>query len=529
MQGPSRFWLLVTTLTLAIPGGALASDSVQVEDSCPNSPGQRCVRDVLDGREDDALSLLQRVAAPPAVRPSKEALLNTATESMFSPVHLQEPYDKISRSPYDEDNVLSNPMNEELIDQWFGVDLIMLTVFGCVLLGVDAAMLYFQKRPTISGHLKMLGMMFIFSCLYGIGVLYTHDWQYATAWTTGYIVEWALSMDNLFVFHMIFTSFAVPDVQAEFALTVGIYGAMLLRIAFIMGLEEIFKVGYVVDVVVGIVLIISGMLTLTDDDDDDVEDLYTVRFFKWACAGRLQSSYDSKGRLFVTGPNGERRITILFLVVCIVSVADVFFAVDSMGSKTGQIKSAYVNLSSSLMAMFSLRAAFFVIRDLSKYFELMKYGIASILIFVGLEMMASKWVNLSLGVVCLVITFFFVGSLIASIISAKCFPSGEDMDDEEYAPEISSDTICYPAKEKKKKLVTQEEDSKKALADASPNALAALHAALAPKHEAVAREEKPQRKDQSGACKEASSNTVPATFRLDADDDQPADVVKAAA
>jgi hypothetical protein len=174
--------------------------------------------------------------------------------------------------------------------------------------------------------------------------------------------------------------------------------------------------------------------------------LYTVRFFKWVFGSRLYGEYAAGCRLFVKDGAGSTQITMLFLVTCVVAVVDVFFAVDSVGSKIGQIPSIYINLSSSLLAMFTLRALFFLVRDAVDYFELLKYGIASILVLVGVQVIISKWVDpLPLGINCVVIAGLFAVAALASVIKAKLYPSEED-DDSDLKGSPSSRSLPWEAK-----------------------------------------------------------------------------------
>jgi len=124
------------------------------------------------------------------------------------------------------------------------------------------------------------------------------------------------------------------------------------------------------------------------------------------------------------------------VVICVITVVDVFFAVDSVGSKTGQIISTYINLSSSLMAMFSLRALFFIVRSMADYFELLKYGICAILVLLGVEMIFSSWYQLDLGLMGIIISVIFLVSVFASFI----FKSHSDVDN--FSEKAIEDADC---------------------------------------------------------------------------------------
>jgi tellurite resistance protein TerC len=334
---------------------------------------------------------------------------------------------------------------EEGLDRWDHSDTITIVAMLILLVCFDVfvAPKIPQSMPT---HLLVLGLMILLSALF-CGAVYTQRGTIdCLAWATGYVVEIALSMDNLFVFHLVFQKFrVVENNRVLYALSFGIYGAVIFRVIFILALTKLLQIYYVADMIVGAVLVMSGILTLYDDDDDqDVEDLYTVKFFRWVFGDRLKEGVrasaksDKSGtseaeesnaecQLFAKDESGRTQITILCLVVCVISVVDVFFAVDSVGSKTGEIKNIFINLSSSLLAMFSLRAFYFIVKDLNDYFVFVKYGICTILCFVGIEMMISKWYTVPLGLMCAIIAAIFSLSVVASIIKVRSDGAEKDV------------------------------------------------------------------------------------------------------
>merc|ERR1719213_1475251 len=124
-----------------------------------------------------------------------------------------------------------------------------------------------------------------------------------------------------------------------------------------------------------------------------------------ACLGsRLQETYDLEGNGFIVESEGRWKITLLVYIVICLEVTDILFAIDSVSAKVAQIPNQYVAYSSSVLALFGLRAMFFIIKDLVEYFELLKFGLCFILVFIGLELMASHWVHLSSSTVFFVIT-----------------------------------------------------------------------------------------------------------------------------
>lgn len=309
------------------------------------------------------------------------------------------------------------------LDDWDTADTVLFILIVVVLLIFDMFL-----APQSDTHIYSHALAFVFMAI-ASGVFCAIVWiqrghDDGVAWATGYALELALSMDNLFVFHLVFKNFAVPKTSTMRALSFGIYGAVCFRVVFILGLTQLFTVNPAIDIGIGLVLVASGLMTLWDDDDEDVRDSKTSRFFTWLFGSRLVE-YNDAGDFFTSNEDGQTQITELFLVVCVISAIDCIFAVDSVGSKTGQIKNSYINLTSSLMGMFCLRSLFFIIRDMADHFDYVKYGICSILCFVGLDMVFQQWVDIPLPWMCVTICILFASSLVASVAKHTWYPTVE--------------------------------------------------------------------------------------------------------
>lgn len=267
-------------------------------------------------------------------------------------------------------------------------------------------------------NLLFLFAMITLSAVYCGMVRYLRNDMDAEAWFTGYVLESALSVDDVFVFHLVFCAFAVPEDQAQSALSVAIYAAIILRAAFVAFFAALFRVSYAVNIAVGALLIFGAIITMVGDAATlEVKDLYAVRFFKWILGSRLRDRYGSKGQMIEWSDKGYVQFNVLFLVVCTLIVVDAFSALDAIGSKTEEIDDTYINMSSSFMTMFTLRPLFFVIRGLASQCELVKYGISAILAFVGVQMIVMKWFPISLGWLAAVIIFIFSISVGFSALS----------------------------------------------------------------------------------------------------------------
>mmetsp|Transcript_43781 Transcript_43781/g.115470 ORF Transcript_43781/g.115470 Transcript_43781/m.115470 type:complete len:550 (+) Transcript_43781:155-1804(+) len=228
-------------------------------------------------------------------------------------------------------------------------------------------------------------------------------------WCTGYLLEWILSLDNLFVFHLIFQAYATPRALLHKALFYGIFGAAIFRMCMFMVLASLLHLVHWVRFAFGALLIYSGLQAASgiDDESDEVADNMAVRLLKRCLGSRLLDRYDCVGQRLLVWESGQWRATLLVLVIALLELTDVVFAVDSVSAKVAQIPDYYIAYSSSVIAMFGLRAMFFIIQDLVDYFELLKFGLCLILVFIGFELMASDYIKLDPQAVCVMFLAVF--------------------------------------------------------------------------------------------------------------------------
>ena len=212
----------------------------------------------------------------------------------------------------------------------------------------------------------------------------------AVEFLTGYLIEWSLSMDNVFVFAVIFSFFRVPLKYQYRVLFWGILGAVLMRLSFILigtGLIRMFD--WVIPIF-GAFLVYTGVkLCLHDDEQVDPSHNLLMRI-----ATRLfpVAKGDYGDRFFVI-ENGKRCITRLFLVLLVVESTDVLFAVDSVPAIFGVVdqKASYfmfIVFTSNVFAILGLRALYFLLAGVMDMFRYLKYGLSAVLVFVGLKMVA---------------------------------------------------------------------------------------------------------------------------------------------
>ena len=233
----------------------------------------------------------------------------------------------------------------------------------------------------------------------------------ALQFLTGYVVEKALAIDNIFVFLLIFTRFAVSPELQQRALMIGILGAIVLRaILIFIGAALIARYHWIL-YLFGAFLVYTGIKMIrAPNDEADFEANPLMRWMR----GHLRLSNEFHGNALTVVKDGVRWFTPMFVVIALIAVTDVIFAVDSIPAIFAITEDPFIVLTSNVFAVLGLRALFFLIAGMAERFHLLNYGLAGVLTFIGLKMLiVDVWkvpIGLSLGMVALLIG----GSLVAS-------------------------------------------------------------------------------------------------------------------
>jgi predicted tellurium resistance membrane protein TerC len=398
---------------------------------------------------------------------------------------------------------------------------------------------------------------------FAVYIYYRNGHNAAFDWSSGYMLEWMLSFDNLFVFHMIFSTYATPDHLKHKPLFWGICGAVFFRLVFIFIGEYLMHAMWAAHLFFGGFLIYTGVQTVLTDEED--EDPTQNPFVQWLSSKvAFIPIYDKQGSFFVNVPcdeagnclvkldddgeydnrettefesgseqggmstrapssaedspvhsssvsassasspdvpaaspssgsvgygavsndveqgdrvviergtsfleqaaahpefhHYEKRATMLFLVVCCLEISDILFAVDSVSAIVAQVSDLFLAYTSAVFAMLGLRSTFFIIDVLVKIFSLLKYGVALVLVFIGIKLCISKVYHIPPMLVCAILFVTLATSMILSVVLDKMglMPDEEGDEKESNASDTEKPTMKGKQPEEEEALILAE-------------------------------------------------------------------------
>jgi tellurite resistance protein TerC len=297
-----------------------------------------------------------------------------------------------------------------------------------VLLAIDLALAV--ARPHEVGFREAtITSVFYVAVAVGFGVAFGSiaGWGFGGEYFAGYIVEKSLSVDNLFVFVVIMTTFAVPREHQQKVLIIGIVLALVLRVVFIALGAALLSAFSFMFMVFGLLLIGTAIqLFRHRDQDPSVEDNAIVSFAK----RRLPVTDDYDGAKLVTRLEGRRMVTPLFLVLVAIGSTDILFAMDSIPAVFGVTDEVFIVFTANAFALLGLRALFFLVTGLLDRLVYLSTGLALILAFIGVKLVL-HWGHLqddrvpeiSTGTSLIVIAVVLTVTTVASLVKARRDPS----------------------------------------------------------------------------------------------------------
>lgn len=293
-----------------------------------------------------------------------------------------------------------------------------------VLLFLDLFVLHRGARKIpFKEALWLSGAWISISLAFGGFVWFLSSPAVAGEYLAAYLVEWSLSLDNVFVFAVIFSSFAVPEEYRYHVLFWGIIGALVFRAAFVfVGISLLSMFSWLVFVFGGF-LIFTGlrMLRSDHDDDPDPQDNRVLKFLQ----RRLPVTKDYRGDHFFVRNGGKLCATPLLAVLVVIESSDVLFAIDSVPAVLSITRNTFVAYSAVVFAILGLRALYFALEGLIDRFVYLHYGLAAILVFVGVKFVLEGFgVHLPIIASLLPIAAILAVSIAASLYFTRGMKSG---------------------------------------------------------------------------------------------------------
>ena len=233
---------------------------------------------------------------------------------------------------------------------------------------------------------------------------------------TGYLIEKSLSVDNVFIFLLIFSSFHIAAEYQRRVLIFGVLGAIVLRAVMILAGAWVVREFSWVLYFFGAFLVVTGMRMLVmAEKEPDLEKNLVLKFAR----RHLRISDSQHGEKFSVMKDGVRYFTPLFLVLILIEVSDLVFAVDSIPAIFAITTDPFIVFTSNIFAIMGLRALYFLMADVADRFHLLKYGLAMVLTFIGAKMLIAPWYHVPVAASLAIVAVLIGTSVIASLIATR--------------------------------------------------------------------------------------------------------------
>ncbi len=300
---------------------------------------------------------------------------------------------------------------------------ILWTSFNVFVLGMLALDLgVFHKKSkdiSVQDALLWTGIWITLSMCFNFFVYQYFGQVQAIEFFTGYIIEKSLSVDNIFVIIMIFSYFQVPTAYQHKVLFWGILGALVMRIIFIFaGIELIHRFHWLIYIFGGFLILTGVRMVISRDSKIDPEKNPVVVLVRKIF--RVTPSFE--GDKFFVFRNSKLWATPLFVVVVLIEATDLIFAVDSIPAILAITEKPFIVYTSNVFAILGLRSLYFALSGIEKYFHYLKFGMALILVFVGIKMCLSDYFKIPIELSLI----FIISILILSVLGSIIFPKKEN-------------------------------------------------------------------------------------------------------
>ena len=304
---------------------------------------------------------------------------------------------------------------------WTGFNL-----FVILLLALDLGVLHRGDRVISVREALWLSLGYVLlAMIFAAGVFYFMSQEAGYAFLTGYFIEKSLSVDNIFVFVLIFMHFAVPPQYQYRVLFWGVLGALVMRASLILVGSSIIETFHWVIYLFGAFLLFTGIKMLTTVGQEPDLDKNRVALFM---RRHFRVTEGFVGNKFFVRQNGLLYITPLFIVLVLVELTDLVFALDSIPAIFAITTDPFIVYTSNVFAILGLRALYFALVGVIHRFHYLKYGLSLVLIFVGIKMLLNAYFGTKViptEIALLVTAALIGGSMLISIVRTRKLPEAE--------------------------------------------------------------------------------------------------------
>lgn len=292
---------------------------------------------------------------------------------------------------------------------WIGFD-----VFVLFMLALDLGV--FHRKAHVVSFKEAVSWTIVWialALLFNLGIAHYMGGEKAIEFLTGYVIEYSLSVDNIFVFALLFSYFHVPPAYQHRVLFWGILGALVMRATMIgVGAALITKFAWIIYIFGGFLILTGIKMIFKKEEQIHPERNPIVRWFKKL----MPVTRDYRGQSFFVMENGVRHATPLFVVLLLVEFSDLIFAVDSIPAIFAVTKDPFIVYTSNVFAILGLRSLYFALAGVMDKFHYLKVGLGFVLSFVGVKMLLghTAWkidTHISLGVIVGILTLAVVASI----------------------------------------------------------------------------------------------------------------------
>ncbi len=300
------------------------------------------------------------------------------------------------------------------INIWFWV---VFNAFVIFMLALDLGV--FHKKlhvVSVKEALVWSGIWITLALCFNGFIYYMFGETKALEFFTGYVIEKALSVDNIFVFVLIFSFFSIPAIYQHKVLFWGIIGALIMRVIFIFAGVALLEKFHWTIYIFGAFLIFTGIKMLLDKDKKIEPDKNPViKFFKRL----IPTTNELHGDKFFITQNQKKYATPLFIVLIMIEVTDLIFAVDSIPAILAVTQDHFIVYTSNVFAILGLRSLYFALANIIERFKYLAVGLAIILVFVGTKMVIIDFYKIPINLSLLVIFLILAISVIVSMIKTR--------------------------------------------------------------------------------------------------------------